>query len=159
MIIDAAYISDSLNGRRIKEGSYECDCPVAEHRRAKMIVTDADRPEPLIYCHAGCSFIDLKTELDNRGLWPKSNHTPGEKREIRRKIENKAWESAKIWLLIYECTPKNELRDQDRKKYKQLSERFKYKVWAWDVVHSMSKFKTLSIKQQHVLNKARRILE
>lgn len=124
-----------------------------------MIVTDKGEVEPLIYCHAGCSFIELKTELANRGLWPKVNHTPGEKREIKRKIENKAWESAKIWLLVYECTPKNELRDQDIEKFKQLSERHKYKIWATKVRNDLTKKYSLSIAQDRVLKKAMEILK
>ena len=138
-MIDAKYISEALNGKPIKENSYECDCPLLEHRTAKMIVTDKNDIEPLIYCYAGCSFIDLKNELLARGLWPKKKHTARENREIRQKIERKAWEKAKYWILFYEHGYDSKHRDCDHKKYAELTKKYKYQIWATKTVISVLK--------------------
>lgn len=122
--MNAEHIAQALNGRRIKEGSYSCDCPVADHRRAKMVVTDKGETEPLIHCFAGCSFIDLKNELDSRGLWPKKEYTAKERYEFNREVERKTREKNRIWMAAYEGSADIRTKNDDIK-YKRLKGKYK----------------------------------
>lgn len=157
-MIDAEYISSALNGKLIKNNSYQCDCPVAEHRRAKLIVTDKNDTEPLIHCQAGCSFIDIKTELLARDLWPKKEHTTEERKIIQRRIDAKDWLKSKIWLMAYQGN-KDLRNDEDRAKCKKLLGKYKYKIWATKVIKELDKRYKLSEKQEAVYNKAKDILK
>lgn len=71
-IIDAATIAEALGGNRSGQG-WRAPCPVREHSSDKrpFAIKDGHDGRPLIYCHAGCAFEDIVSELKSRGLWPK----------------------------------------------------------------------------------------
>ena len=75
-MIDAKTISEALGGRRTGD-SYRSACPVCggSNKATKFSVKD-EGGRVLVHCHAGCDFIDIVTELRNRGLWPESGKLP-----------------------------------------------------------------------------------
>jgi len=85
-VIDAATISESLGGKRSGKG-WRAPCPVREHNSDKrpLAITDGDYGTPLVYCHAGCDFIDISRELRSRGLWPEMSHEQANTYRHKRK--------------------------------------------------------------------------
>ena len=152
-MIDAQYISEALNGKKAGN-SYACDCPVNEHSRAKMYVTDkADGV--LIHCHAGCSFQEMVAALKTLGLWPEKS--PEQQRLIEKKRVNRESITAIGWIQGYERDPTIRTKADDRK-YLRLISTYKYKIWARKVIdeqlRKLIKGKRLSDKQITTLFKA-----
>jgi hypothetical protein len=98
--MDAEIIAAALGGKRYGKG-YRSACPVCggSDKSTKFSMKDAgDRV--LVYCHAGCQFIDIAAELRRRGLWPDS--TPEQQADWSRKQAIANAEAAKDYLTVAE---------------------------------------------------------
>ena len=119
--MDAQFISEALNGKR-KGKSYAIDCPVMEHRSAKVILTDGDDGRILVFCQAGCEFRSIVTSLKSQGLWPEA--TEEQKAHFREEMQKKERENAKTWILVFESN-KAIATKADWMKYWKLKRKFK----------------------------------
>ena len=51
-------------GEYTETGSgYSACCPAHEDRQASLSISIGDNGKPLLYCHAGCEFADIKKAL------------------------------------------------------------------------------------------------
>ena len=158
-MIDAEYISNALNGK--KSGSqYYCDCPVGNHRRAKLYLKDSSTGV-LLHCKAGCEFRDIVKELESRGLWAKKDYSPEEKRIFEKRKLAKEAQEAVIWIACYEADPKARTPKDDIK-YQRLQKQYSYQIWANKVIDEyrvkIARGYRLSEKQIGVVMKAVNVL-
>lgn len=78
--MNARTISEALGGRPCGDGYIMC-CLAHDDRNPSLSVKDSDRGYPLVHCHAGCAFEDIREQLRKRGLWPESRLTPHMKQQ------------------------------------------------------------------------------
>lgn len=82
--MDARTISEALGGKPCGNGYIMC-CPAHDDRNPSLSVKDGYKGYPLVYCHGGCSFVEITDRLKNMGLWPESRFTTLQKRQYARK--------------------------------------------------------------------------
>jgi hypothetical protein len=58
--------------KRARNGSWSCRCPAHEDKHASLSLSEKDG-RLLWRCHAGCSQVDVRAELQKRGLLGKAN--------------------------------------------------------------------------------------
>ena len=75
--MDAKTISDALGGKKCGNG-YIMGCVAHDDRSPSLSVTDGRNGNPVVYCHSGCDFTDVTSELRARGLWTEFNVSPSE---------------------------------------------------------------------------------
>jgi putative DNA primase/helicase len=56
-------------GARGDGPNWSCCCPAHDDRHPSLSVTESNG-RVLLYCHRGCAFTEIVTELERRGLWP-----------------------------------------------------------------------------------------
>jgi hypothetical protein len=64
---DIKSIVRALNGRRSSNGTWMCRCPTHRDKSPSLAVKDANG-HLLLYCHAGCTYENVMSELVARGL-------------------------------------------------------------------------------------------
>jgi len=120
-IIDAATIAEALGGKRSGQG-WRAPCPVREHRTDKkpLAIADGQDGRPLVYCHAGCAFEDISSELRSRGLWPEMNQRQIRqfKQQKKSRVTNAQMDYARIFVQLVKndldagrtITPEDQIR-------------------------------------------------
>ena len=83
------------------------------HRKAKLIVTDKE-DGVLVFCQAGCEFIDIVRALKEQELWPEP--TLEQKEFIRKRVLEKDLIKARIWIAVFESFERKKTKE-DWKKY------------------------------------------
>lgn len=111
-MISAEQIAEGLGARRYGN-SWRCPCPVCgENNQSKFKISEGNKG-PLVYCFAGCDFRTVVAELEERGLWEKTEKPAG---PPKKKVE---WAR---WLVpIYEAAKRNgeRLSAQDHADYRK----------------------------------------
>ncbi len=70
--INAQVIADSLGNPKRSGRGYMVRCPAHEDNKPSLYVADGNDGSIVLKCHAGCSFHEVKSTLQARGLWPHS---------------------------------------------------------------------------------------
>ena len=111
MIHSAELIALSLDkGRRIKADHYTACCPAHDDRTPSLSITQASE-KVLLYCHSGCSQIEVIEALLRRGLWTKKSEV---QRATTPAFTKDELEYLHLYCLIY--------RDNVRKGYRPTQE-------------------------------------
>ena len=72
MTIDARHIAKALDPRfrTNADGGFVAKCPAHDDDKPSLKISDGDKGQPVVYCHAGCSQDSVIDALKGRGLWP-----------------------------------------------------------------------------------------
>jgi len=76
--MDARTICDALGGKKCGDG-YIMRCVAHDDKSPSLSVSDGRNGEPVVFCHAGCDFLEIVSELKAMGLWAEYSASPHEK--------------------------------------------------------------------------------
>jgi hypothetical protein len=96
--MNAAEIARALRGKWIG-ANWLCHCPNHEDKTPSLSIRDAeDGRRLLLYCHAGCSFIEVLSALKERGLPTEgaSSYQPSAEERVRWKAEHETANRGRI---------------------------------------------------------------
>jgi AAA domain/Domain of unknown function (DUF6371) len=80
--IDAQAIADSLGTPKRSGRGFMVRCPAHEDNKPSLYVADGSDDSIVLKCHAGCTFQEVRSTLQARGLWPHSG-TRSDKGQIK----------------------------------------------------------------------------
>ncbi len=70
--IDAQVIADGLGNPKRSGRGFMVRCPAHEDNKPSLYVADGIDDSIVLKCHAGCTFQEVRSTLQARGLWPSS---------------------------------------------------------------------------------------
>jgi AAA domain/Domain of unknown function (DUF6371) len=68
--IDAFAIAESIGNPKRSGRGYMVRCPAHEDSKPSLYVADGNDSSIVLKCHAGCTFQEVRSTLQARGLWP-----------------------------------------------------------------------------------------
>jgi hypothetical protein len=80
--IDAQVIADGLGNPKRSGRGFMVRCPAHEDNKPSLYVADGSDGSIVLKCHAGCTFQEVRSTLQARGLWPHSG-TRNDKGQIK----------------------------------------------------------------------------
>ena len=124
--MDARLISDALGGRRCGKG-YIMRCVSHDDKSPSLSITDSDNGV-LVYCHAGCAFSEISSQLRSMGLWPESTLSHDQKQHFIEKksrydLFHELYFEMRILNQITEARIQDYCRSRNRS-YKELHPEF-----------------------------------
>jgi hypothetical protein len=80
--IEAEIVAKALKGQRNGRG-WLCRCPAHDDRTPSLSVTSGTDGRLLLYCHAGCTFLEVRAALEKLGVLADRPMPPGYRRAIK----------------------------------------------------------------------------